>query len=276
MNRRPFKRFLNRLVMPRAKKYLGQNFLIDPHVIDRIIDACELSKNEVVLEIGPGTGALTRRIAPCVGRLIAVETDRSLIAPLKEEFKGRNVDVIHADFLRLDLTDICDVKRPVKVMGNLPYYISTPILTKVIEERGHFTEFFLTVQKEFADRLTAFPGNKDYGSLTCFVQYYSRARQLFKIKNTCFKPVPKVDSCFLNLKLGIGPEHVCKDEKFLFEIIRLGFQQRRKTLANALSSAVPKDRLASVFEAMQLNAAVRAEQLSLKQFVLLSEQLSNV
>jgi|CXWL01.1.fsa_nt_gi 16S rRNA (adenine1518-N6/adenine1519-N6)-dimethyltransferase len=256
----------------RPKKSLGQNFLVDRNVIGRMIDACSLSGDEVVVEIGPGTGALTREIAPRVKRLIAIETDGSLVERLRDEFKEQNVEIIHADFLRCDLSEILG-KAKVKVVGNLPYYISTPIMTKVIENRHLFAEFYLTVQQEFAERIVASPGGKDYSSFSCFNQFYTVPQILFKIKSSAFKPAPKVDSCFLKLTMCQMPAYPCDDEKFLFHVIRLGFQQRRKTLVNALSTLLPKEQLIVLFPSIGLLLNVRAEDVSLEQYVLLAERL---
>lgn len=259
---------------PRAKKYLGQNFLIDPHVIERIIEACGFSKEETVLEIGPGTGALTRQILGRVRKLIAVEKDGALAAQLKKELGGPSVEIIHGDFLELDLATVLKKAERIKVIGNLPYYISTPILTKVIEEKKYFKDFYLTVQKEFAQRLRATHGAKDYGSLTCFVQFYARVELLFNIKSTCFKPRPKVDSSFLKINIQEAPQYSSPDEEFLFRVIRQGFSQRRKTLLNALSAVIPKDRLFAILESLKLNVQSRAEQLSLEMFVGLAQEIS--
>jgi 16S rRNA (adenine1518-N6/adenine1519-N6)-dimethyltransferase len=254
----------------RPKKSLGQNFLVDRNVIGRMIDACSLSKDEVVLEIGPGTGALTREIAPRVKRLIAIETDGSLVERLRDEFKDLNIEIIHADFLRCDLTEILG-KSKVKVVGNLPYYISTPIMTKVVENRHLFTEFYLTVQQEFAERIVALPGGKDYSSFSCFNQFYTLPQMLFKIKSSAFKPAPKVDSCFLKLTMLEGAAYPCGDEKFLFHVIRTGFGQRRKTLVNALSTLLSKEQLIALFPSAGLLLNVRAEDVSLEQYVVLAD-----
>ena len=253
----------------RPKKSLGQNFLVDRNVIGRMIDACSLSSDDVVLEIGPGTGALTREIAPRVMRLIAIETDGSLVERLRDEFKGQNVEIIHADFLKCDLSEVLG-KDKVKVVGNLPYYISTPIMTKVVENRHLFTEFYLTVQQEFAERIVAPPGGKDYSSFSCFNQFYTVPKMLFKIKSSAFKPAPKVDSCFLNLTMRQKPAYPCDDENFLFHVIRTGFGQRRKTLVNALSSLLSKELLIALFPSAGLIVNVRAEDVSLEQYVLLA------
>lgn len=256
----------------RAKKSLGQNFLVDRNVIGRMIDACALSSEETVLEIGPGTGALTRELSPRVKRLIAIETDGALVKRLADEFKERNVEIIHADFLKCDLLKILG-KNKVKVVGNLPYYISTPIMARVVENRHLFTEFFLTVQQEFAERIVASPGGKDYSSFSCFNQFYTIPQMLLKIKSSAFKPAPKVDSCFLKLTMRNVPAYPCEDESFLFQVIRTGFSQRRKTLVNALSSMVPKEELIGLLTKAGLAVNVRAEQVGLQTYVSLAEMI---
>lgn len=259
----------------RAKKSLGQNFLVDRNVIGRMIDACALSSEETVLEIGPGTGALTRELSPRVKRLIAIETDGALVKRLTDEFKERNVEIIHADFLKCDLSEILG-KSKVKVVGNLPYYISTPIMTKVVENRHLFTEFFLTVQQEFAERIVATPGDKDYSSFSCFNQFYTIPQMLLKIKSSAFKPAPKVDSCFLKLTMLKSPAYPCEDENFLFKVIRTGFGQRRKTLVNALSSLLSKEQLIELFVKAGLAVNVRAEEVGLEKYVLLADMLRKI
>jgi 16S rRNA (adenine1518-N6/adenine1519-N6)-dimethyltransferase len=257
----------------RARKSLGQNFLVDQNAVIRIIDACSLKREETVLEIGPGTGLLTRQIAPVVKELIAVETDPRFCETLNGEFRDRNVRIVHADFLKVDLTQLLPAGNKVKVIGNLPYYITTPIITTIIGARSLFRELFLTVQLEFAERIAAQPGGKEYGAFSCFVQFYAEPTLLFKIKSSSFKPRPKVDSCFLRLTLREKPLFELADEEFLFKIIRTSFQQRRKTLSNSLSVLFPKETLAGAFVQAGIDPQRRAESLSLADFVRLSEAL---
>jgi 16S rRNA (adenine1518-N6/adenine1519-N6)-dimethyltransferase len=257
----------------RAKKSLGQNFLVDKNAIGRILDACAFTKNDAILEIGPGTGALTREIIPRVGRFMAVETDQRLFDRLTEEFHGIPATFVHADFLKFDSRIFVKGQERVKVFGNLPYYISTPIITKVLAERHLFSEFFLTVQWEFAQRMVARAGEDDYSSFSCFVQFYAEPQIFFKLKSTCFRPAPKVDSCFLKLKMRPAPLYQSVDEDFLFKVIRLGFQQRRKTILNALSVLLPKDQLAGILKVAGIDPSVRAESLDLERFVSLTTLL---
>ena len=259
------------------KKNLGQNFLTDIRSQEKIVRSCDLKADDIVVEIGPGQGVLTRLIAPKVKRLICVEADRDLIEPLRSSLPS-SVEIIHADFLRWDFQDQV---RSVKVIGNIPYYISTPIIEKLIENRTKISEAFLTVQLEFGQRLTAKAGGKDYGSLSCFAQYYADIKMLFKIKNTCFKPAPKVDSCFLRMMLnGPGPlssrDQVRSDfvdEEFLFKLIQTAFQQRRKNIVNSLKSLAGKERLEEVLKALSIDPNARAENLTLSNYIELSNRL---
>ena len=245
------------------KKHFGQNFLADKHTQRKIIQACDLKIEDVVVEIGPGQGVLTRLIAPKVKRLICVETDRDLIEPLRDCF-GNSVEVVHADFLKWDMGDL---PPETKVIGNIPYYISTPIIEKLIQARTKFSAAFLTVQLEFGQRLTAKSGGKDYGSLSCFAQYYADIKMLFKIKNTCFKPAPKVDSCFLCLMMRSQPQALAADEEFLFKLIQTAFQQRRKNIVNSLKGFVTKEKLEESLEDLGINFNARPENLTLLNYI---------
>jgi 16S rRNA (adenine1518-N6/adenine1519-N6)-dimethyltransferase len=258
----------------RPKKHLGQNFLTDVHIQQKIIQACDLGSEDVVVEIGPGQGALTRLIAPKVKRLICVEMDKDLIGPLKMSFPnasvGNPVEVVHADFLKWDMGHL---PPGAKVIGNIPYYISTPIIEKLIQDRTKFSAAFLTVQLEFGQRLTAKPGGKDYGSLRCFAQYHADIKMLFKIKNTCFKPVPKVDSCFLRLMMRSQPKELASDEEFCFKLIQTAFQQRRKNIVNSLKSLVAKEKLKEALGSLGIDFNARPENLTLANYIKLSNHL---
>lgn len=259
------------------KKSLGQNFLIDTRVLQRIVESCDLGPDDVVIEIGPGQGVLTRLIAPKVKRLICVETDRDLIGPLHAEFgqpqavrSQGSVEIIHADFLKWEMDHLPDA---VKVIGNIPYYISTPIIEKLIVDRARISAAFLTVQLEFGQRLTANPGGKDYGSLSCYAQYYADIKMLFKIKNNCFKPAPKVDSCFLRLAIRQKPDNVAHDEEFLFKLIQTAFQQRRKNIVNTLKGLFGRERIEVVLKDLNIDQKARPENLTLKNYTDLSNRL---
>ena len=270
------------------KAPLGQNFLNDQRVLHKIVEACGLTRNDTIVEIGPGKGALTRLLAPRVKTLHAVEYDKDLVDDLNLLFlntgKGdmfpanrrgtcplsHGIHIVHADFLKWNFDD---VPTPVKVIGNIPYYISTPIIERLLEHRAHITEAFLTVQKEFGERLAARPGGKDYGSLSCFVQYYADVKVLFKIKNACFTPPPKVDSCFVRLAFHPKAIYHPKDEPKMFTVIRTAFTQRRKTIVNALSSLVDKEALSAVLIRLGLSPRARPETLSLQNYVDISDAL---
>jgi len=224
------------------------------------------------LEIGAGRGELTAVIAERVDKLYAVEIDSRLYAGLKERFKGyRGVHIINADILKTNLKKYAAAKSGrIKVIGNIPYYITTPIIGHLFKFRDKIKNIFLTVQKEFARRIAASPGSGDYGSFSCFVQYYAKARILFVIKKTCFFPKPKVDSAFLSLEIKEEPDIAVKDEARLFKIIRQAFNQRRKVLRNSLRGLVPAGDMELFFAKYNINSKIRPEDLSLKEFADLS------
>jgi len=253
----------------RPKKNLGQNFLTDTHIQRKIIQACDLKPDDIVVEIGPGQGVLTRFIAPQVKKLICVEADRDLIEPLRSS-QSSSVEIIHADFLEWDMGQLPD---GIKVIGNIPYYISTPIIEKLIKERSTVSSVFLTVQLEFGQRLMAQAGGKDYGSLSCFAQYYAEIKMLFKIKNTCFKPPPKVDSCFLRLTMRPHPEEAGNIEEFLFKLIQTAFQQRRKNIVNTLKGLVKREKLENSLKALNISPNARPENLTLSNYINLCNSL---
>ncbi len=259
----------NRLSDLRPKKTLGQNFLIDANIRRKIIETAELKREETVLEIGAGLGVLTEAIAPLVKRVIAVETDGRFCRELRKKFADKNVDVIEKDFLKLDLTIL---PAPLKIIGNLPYYITSPILERILAHQQSFDTIFITVQLEFGERMVACPHTKEYSALSCFVQYYTKPKMIFKIRKTSFKPVPKVDSCFLKL---VPREHKPKavNEHLLFKIIPQAFQQRRKTILNTLRGVVTKEVLLKTFEKLQIQPHLRAENLTVTDFVNLTNEL---
>jgi 16S rRNA (adenine1518-N6/adenine1519-N6)-dimethyltransferase len=257
------------MILHSPKKNLGQNFLTDKHMQQKIIQACELKPGDVVVEIGPGQGVLTRLMAPLAKRLIGVEKDHDLIGPLRSSLPP-TVEIIHDDFLQWDMARL---PPGIKIIGNIPYYISTPIIEKLISNRTKFSAAFLTVQLEFGQRLTAKPGGKIYGSLSCFAQYYADIKMLFKIKNTCFKPVPKVDSCFLRLMMRPKGQELAADEEFLFKIIQTAFQQRRKTIVNSLKGLAVKEKLEESLESLGIHRNARPENLTLSNYIGLSNRL---
>lgn len=255
----------------RPRKSLGQNFLVDQRVIARMIKACEFSLSDTVLEIGPGQGALTFMIIPLVGRMIAVETDARLAEKLTMNPFSEKLKVIHQDFLKYDFYGLTP---PVRLAGNLPYYISTPIMLKFLEHRRIFKDFHFTVQLEFGKRLVAGPGTKEYSSLTCYVNYFTEPTLLFHIPGSAFRPAPKIKSCFMRLKVRERPLFEVTDEPFFLNLVRLSFLQRRKMLINTLSSLHNKTYLTAAFAKACIPLNARAEELTLQQFASLANHLS--
>ena len=257
----------------KPKKSLGQNFLIDRNIQNKIIDSVDLSQDDTVLEIGPGEGAITGLLCRNAGKVFAVEIDRNLCVLLSIQFaKVQNLSVINADFIKFDLRSL--PARPaggppgnkLKVIGNIPYYITSPIVEHLLFYRERVEVIYLTVQKEFAQRMVADPGSKAYGSFSCFVQYYTEPEILFLIKKNSFHPPPKVDSCFLRMKLRQEPAVKVKNEAMLFKIIRTAFQQRRKTMKNGLEEVIPVKKLDEFYQTYDINPKIRAEDLSLQDF----------
>lgn len=251
------------------KRSLGQNFLVNPRIQERIIEACALEKNDVVLEIGPGKGVLTRPLADRVKKVLAIEKDNFLAPQLEREFAGTNVTIEHADILKYPFEQL---PAPMKVVGNLPYNIATPIIEKVLAFRHKFSVFYMTVQLEYGNRIVARPHSKEYGSLSCFVQYYAEVKKLFKIPPSAFRPAPKVDSCFLSLRVRPEPARKARDEEFLFRLIRACFSQRRKTIRNSLAVVYGREDTEKLLAELHIDPRLRAEDLSLEDYVRLAGQ----
>lgn len=256
------------------KKSLGQNFLIDKNFVDKIIDIADI-ENENVLEIGPGIGTITYEMAKTAKKVLAVEIDENLIPILQqnlEEFS--NVKVINQDILKVDLKKLIEEEfnnQSFKVVSNLPYYITTPIIELLITSNFPCKDMTIMVQKEVAQRMVASANDKDYSSLSVFVKFYSDAKILVNLPKTVFMPQPKIDSSILNLKLRIYDENV--DQKKLFNLVRAGFNKRRKTILNSLSDVASKEDLKIAFEKTGLRENLRAENLSLDDFIKLADIL---
>ncbi len=265
------------------KKY-GQNFLIDPHVLDKIIRASGVTKEDCVLEIGPGIGTMTQCLAEQARHVVAVEIDKNLIPILKETLKNYdNITIINADILKVDINDLvdaCNGGKPVKVVANLPYYITTPIIMGLFESQAPVENLTVMVQKEVADRMQVGPGSKDYGALSLAVQYYAQPYIAANVPPNCFIPRPNVGSAVIRLTRHRQPPVEVKDPKLMFRLIRASFNQRRKTLQNGLnnSSEVPysKEDIAAAIESMGLSPSVRGETLTLEQFAGLSNYFSEL
>ncbi len=261
------------------KKY-GQNFLIDPNVLQRVIDAAGVAEDDCVLEIGPGIGTMTQLLAERAGKVVAVEIDRNLIPILEETLSPYpNVTVINEDILKLDVRELVSGQEghPVKVVANLPYYITTPIIMSLLESGAPLKSITVMVQREVAERMQAGPGTKEYGALSLAVQYYSEPEVVANVPPNCFIPRPNVGSAVIRLTRYGTPPVQAADAGKLFAIIRASFNQRRKTLANSLGNApglgVSRERVAQVLEEMGLPAMVRGEALTLTQFAALSDRL---
>ena len=258
-------------MLPKPKKSLGQNFLVDPRISKRITGACHIREDETIVEIGPGSGALTGLIAEQAKKVIAIEIDNELFRRLSLNFANNpRVEVIRADFLGLNPERIFTCKQKVKVVGNIPYYITTPIIERLLEQSEHISSIWLTVQKEYARRICAKPCSKEYGSLTCFIRYYTKPKIEFDIKSGSFYPKPKVDSTFVSLEVFDKPPVEVNDKKRFFSLIRSSFAQKRKTLKNNLKDILPPEILARFLDKTGLSINARAEELSLQDFATLS------
>ncbi len=262
------------------KKY-GQNFLIDGNILDKIIESAQITKEDCVLEIGPGIGTMTQCLAEKAREVVAVEIDKNLIPILEETLSAYdNVTILNKDILKVDINKIIEEKNggePVKVVANLPYYITTPIIMSLFESHVPLKSVTVMVQKEVADRMQVGPGTKDYGALSLAVRYYAEPTVVARVPATCFMPRPNVDSAVVRLTCFQKPPVEVADEAYLFAIIRASFNQRRKTLANGLVNAgnigVDRGVVEKVLGEMGLPAMTRGETLTLEQFAELSNRL---
>jgi 16S rRNA (adenine1518-N6/adenine1519-N6)-dimethyltransferase len=266
------------------QKKFGQNFLIDTHVLEKIIRSAGITKEDFVVEIGPGIGTMTQYLCENAREVVAVEIDRNLIPILSETLAAYdNVTVINEDVLKVDLNRLAREKNenhPIKVVANLPYYITTPILMGLFEARVPLESVTVMVQKEVAERMQALPGTKDYGALSLAVQYYCAPEIMANVPPNCFMPRPKVGSAVIRLTCYEKPPVKVEDEALMFRLIRAAFNQRRKTLLNALNNAqnlsFTKEEVSKALEAMGLSVNIRGEVLSLEQFAKLSNLLCQV
>jgi len=255
------------------KKCLGQHFLVDKNIRAKILKSCHFKNSDVVLEIGAGRGEMASLIAPKVKHLLCIEIDKNLYQELKAQLKRfKNVELICADILKVDISRRIK-EGHIKVFGNIPYYLTTPIITYLIRYRRKIDKIFLTVQKEFAKRIVALPGSRDYSAFSIYCNYYLTSRTLFFISRGCFYPVPKVDSAFLEMQTLSRPSYRVGNESFFFKVVRTAFGQRRKTLKNALKGLVDPLRLSSILTERGIKPSVRAEELSCADFAYLSRRL---
>ena len=260
-----------------ANKSLGQNFLINEEVINQIIEKAEIDENDLVIEIGPGLGTLTSRLLEKAGKVICVELDDRMITILNDRFKlYNNFELIHDDILKVDLNKIINENlfennniKKIKIVANLPYYITTPIIMKLLEEKLNITSITVMIQKEVADRLIAVPGEKNAGAITYSVYYYAEAEKVLDVANNSFIPEPSVTSTVIKLNIRKEPVIQINDEKLMFKIIKQAFMQRRKTLVNALSNMdifKSKEEIVKVLEDLNINTKVRGEALTIEQY----------
>lgn len=263
------------------QKKFGQNFLIDTHVLDKIILAAGITKEDMVLEVGPGIGTMTQYLCENAKRVITVEIDKNLIPILEDTLSEYdNVSVINQDILKLDINKIVEEEnqgRPIKVVANLPYYITTPIIMGLFESHVPIDNITVMVQKEVADRMQEGPGTKEYGALSLAVQYYAETYIVANVPPNCFMPRPKVGSAVIRLTCHKNPPVQVKDERLMFRMIRASFNQRRKTLINGLNNSsdisFTKEEIAAALNEMGISATIRGEALSLEQFAQLSNLL---
>ena len=260
------------------QKKFGQNFLIDEHVLDKIIRAAEITKDDYVLEIGPGIGTMTQYLACAAREVTAVEIDRALIPILEDTLKEYdNVSIINEDILKVDIAALAKEKnggRPIKVVANLPYYITTPIIMGLFESHVPLESITVMVQKEVADRMQVGPGTKDYGALSLAVQYYAEPYIVANVPPNCFMPRPAVGSAVIRLTRHQKPPVEVMDEKLMFRLIRASFNQRRKTLANGLKNSgelnLSKEVITAAIEKLRKGSSVRGETLDLEEFARLT------
>ena len=263
------------------QKRFGQNFLIDTHVLDKIIDSAQITKDDFVLEIGPGIGTMTQYLCERAREVVAVEIDKNLIPILSDTLKNySNVTVINEDILKLDICKLAEEKnqgKPIKVVANLPYYITTPIIMGLFESHVPIDSITIMVQKEVAERMQEKPGSKEYGALSLAVQYYAKPEIVANVPPNCFMPRPNVGSAVIRLTRHTEPKIVVKDEKFMFKLIRASFNQRRKTLQNGINNSaelsISKDAVVEALRKMGLSESIRGEALTLAQFAELSDLL---
>jgi len=260
-----------------AKKSLGQNFLFDASILSRIIDAADIAPDDTVVEIGPGPGRLTLMLSKVAGRVIAIELDSDLHRKLSDEIVGReNIELVLGDAMKYAYREL----GPFKVVANIPYYITTPLIFKLLEARANLISMTLTIQREVAERIVAGPGTKDYGVLSLSVQYRADPEIRFIIPAEAFRPVPKVDSAAVHLRMRKSPKVSIADEGLFFRIIRAGFSQRRKTLSNALKPLMTQlsadSDIRDILNAAGIDPARRAETLSMEEFAKLADRIHGI
>ena len=267
----------------RANKSLGQNFLVSDETVEKIVESAEISKEDLVIEIGPGLGTLTNELLKKAKKVMAIELDSRMVEILDERFSlFNNFEIINDDVLKVDLVNIIKSEKEnneikeAKIVANLPYYITTPIIMKLLESRLDLESITVMIQKEVAERLCAIPGEKQSGAITYSVYYYAEAYKVLEVKNTSFIPAPEVDSEVIKLKIRKEPPIKVESEKKLFKIIKYAFMQRRKTLLNALSKCdlfKNKEEIKKIFDELDFDERIRGEELSLEDFAKIANKI---
>ena len=266
-----------------ANKNLGQNFLVDENVVNTIIQKADIQKEDLVIEIGPGLGTLTLPLLEKAGKVICIELDNKMVEILnKRFFMYNNLSIIQDDILKIDLNGIIEKElktyKKVKVVANLPYYITTPIVMKLLEDKLKITSITIMIQKEVAERLLAEPGKINSGAITYAIYYYTKPEHIINVNKTCFIPVPKVDSTVIKLNILSEPSVKVNNTKLLFKIIKASFMQRRKTLINGLSNAqiIEKSKAEEMLNDLKIDTKIRGEALTLKDFVNITEYIEKI
>lgn len=265
-----------------ANKNLGQNFLIDDEAVAGIVEAANVSKDDLIIEIGPGLGTLTKELLDRAGKVICIELDKRMIEILNDRFSMYdNFKVLNDDVLKVDLkTLIANEKiKNTKIVANLPYYITTPIIMKLLEERLDIETITVMIQKEVADRLVTKPGTGDTGAITYTIHYYTEPKRVIEVPNTAFIPVPKVNSTVINLNILKKPRVTVKDEAKLFEVIKTAFMQKRKTLVNALANSSKfgsKEQIEKILQTLEIDNKIRPEKLTLEEFTQIAEAINKI
>lgn len=275
MNLREETEFILKKYGLRANKKLGQNFLINEEIINQIIEKADVNKNDTIIEIGPGLGSLTAKLLENANKVIAIELDSNMSNILKERFcLYDNFELIEKDVLKVDLNEIVEKYDSVKVVANLPYYITTPIIMKLLEERLKLKSITVMVQKEVGERFCAVPNSKEYGAITISINYYTKPKIIIDVPKENFEPMPEVDSCVMKLDVRNVPPVELKNEKDFFNLIKAGFSQRRKTINNSLASmGISKEKIKSVLEKLGIDSKLRAENLTMEQFADISNNM---
>lgn len=275
MNLREETEFILKKYGIRANKKLGQNFLINEEIINQIIEKADVNKNDTIIEIGPGLGSLTAKLLENANKVIAIELDSNMSNILKERFcLYDNFELIENDVLKVNLNEIIEKYESVKVVANLPYYITTPIIMKLLEERLKLKSVTVMVQKEVGERFCAVPNSKEYGAITISINYYTKPEIIIDVPKENFEPMPEVDSCVIKLDVRNVPPVELKNEKDFFNLIKAGFSQRRKTINNSLASmGISKEKIKNVLEKLGIDSKLRAENLTMEQFADISNNM---